>query len=56
MWLVFALTTPLATNVSIASAFYLAVISPFAEEVVFRGFAFRQLYRHASLGFWPSVL
>lgn len=56
MWVVFALTTPVATNISVAAALYLAVLSPFAEEVVFRGFAFRQLYRHASFGFWPSVL
>ncbi|MBW3563103.1 MAG: CPBP family intramembrane metalloprotease [Acidobacteria bacterium] len=55
MWGVFALTTPVATNISVAAALYLAVISPFAEEVVFRGFAFRQLYRHAAFGFWPSV-
>lgn len=56
MWLVFAFTTPFATDVSLGSVLYLAVLSPFAEEVVFRGFAFRQLYRRASLGFWPSVL
>lgn len=56
MWLIFALTTPLATGVSLAGVLYLAVLSPFAEEIVFRGFAFRQLYRRASLGFWTSVL
>jgi hypothetical protein len=56
MWLVFAFTTPLVTDFGPATVFYLAFVSPLAEEVVFRGFAFRQLYRYASLGFWPSIL
>jgi membrane protease YdiL (CAAX protease family) len=30
--------------------------APFAEEVLFRGFMFRQLYRRARLGFWISAL
>lgn len=37
------------------------VIAPFAEEALFRGYMFRQLYRRARWGFWfaalvPSVL
>ena len=36
-------------------------IAPFAEEALFRGYVFRQLYRRARWGFWlaalvPSVL
>lgn len=31
-------------------------IAPFAEEVLFRSYMFRQLYRRARLGFWLSAL
>jgi membrane protease YdiL (CAAX protease family) len=31
-------------------------IAPFAEEVIFRGYLFRQLYQRAKLGFWISAL
>ena len=31
-------------------------IAPFAEEVVFRGYLFGQLYRRARWGFWLSAL
>jgi membrane protease YdiL (CAAX protease family) len=31
-------------------------LAPFAEEVLFRGYLFRQLYARARLGFWPSAL
>jgi len=31
-------------------------IAPFAEEVVFRGYLFRQLYQRAKMGFWMSAL
>jgi len=32
------------------------IVAPFAEEVLFRAFLFRQLYRRARLGFWLSAL
>jgi len=31
-------------------------IGPFAEEVIFRGYLFRQLYQRAKMGFWVSAL
>jgi membrane protease YdiL (CAAX protease family) len=31
-------------------------IAPFAEEVIFRGYLFRQLYQRAKMGFWMSAL
>lgn len=31
-------------------------IAPFAEEVLFRAYLFRQLYRRGRLGFWLSAL
>ena len=32
------------------------MVAPFAEDVLFRAFLFRQLYRRARLGFWLSAL
>jgi membrane protease YdiL (CAAX protease family) len=32
------------------------VLAPFAEEVLFRGYLFGQLYRRARWGFWLSAL
>lgn len=34
----------------------LAVVSPLAEEMVYRGLAFGQLRRRAGWGFWPAAL
>jgi membrane protease YdiL (CAAX protease family) len=31
-------------------------LAPLAEEVLFRGYMFGQLYRRARWGFWPSAL
>lgn len=56
MWIVFAATSSVARDFAPLAAAYLAGLSPLAEEIVFRGFAFGQLYRRGSLGFWPSVL
>lgn len=33
-----------------------AVVAPIAEEVLFRGYAFRQLARRGGWGFWPAVI
>ena len=35
---------------------FLAFISPLSEEVVFRGFAFGQIRRHANWGFWQASI
>lgn len=61
MLLAFALTSNLNREMSAASVLVGCLIAPFAEEVLFRGYMFRQLYRRARLGFWiaalvPSVL
>lgn len=53
---VFAITAGLGSELKVAEIAYLAVLSPLAEEVVFRGFAFHGLHRRAGWGFWPSVL
>lgn len=39
-----------------AEVFYLAVVSPLAEELVYRGFAFGLLRRLVGWGFWPAAL
>jgi membrane protease YdiL (CAAX protease family) len=33
-----------------------SVLSPFVEEIAFRGYLFRQLHRRAGWGFWPAAL
>jgi membrane protease YdiL (CAAX protease family) len=50
MALVFAMAYPLAATFRPFEVFYLAVLSPIAEEAVFRGFAVGQLLRRAG---WP---
>jgi membrane protease YdiL (CAAX protease family) len=49
-------TICLAGVAPVGRALVFAFIAPFAEEVLFRGFMFRQLYRRARLGFWISAL
>lgn len=56
MWLFFAFTQPLAADARVGEVAYLALLSPFAEEVVFRGFAFGQLHRRAGWGLWPALI
>lgn len=51
LWVVFAITSPLAESFAVPEVFYLSVISPLAEEVVYRGFAFGQLRRLAGWSF-----
>jgi membrane protease YdiL (CAAX protease family) len=61
MSLGFALTSKLNPALSLTSVLLFCVIAPFAEEVLFRGYLFRQLYQRARWPFWlamiaPSVL
>jgi membrane protease YdiL (CAAX protease family) len=56
LWLVFAVTMPVQMDISLNEVFYLSLLSPVAEEVVYRGFAFGQIRRRAGWGFWPSAL
>lgn len=56
LWLVFAATMPLDAELSLNAVFYLSLVSPFAEEVLYRGFAFGQIRRRAGWGFWPTAL
>lgn len=56
MLLAFALTSNFNHEMSAASVLVGCVVAPFAEEVLFRGYMFRQLYRRARLGFWVAAL
>ncbi len=56
MWIVFGVSVPFAEDFQINTIFYLAFLSPFAEETVFRGFGFGQIRRKAGLGFWSAAI
>ena len=56
MWIAFGATLSLTTDFSWNSVLFLAFISPLSEEVVFRGFAFGQIRRHAKWGFWQASI
>ncbi len=56
MWIVFALTMPPNPEFRPPEVLYLALLSPLAEETVFRGFAFGQLWRRAGWGLWPALV
>ena len=56
MLIAFALTSNVNPNMTFLTVGVLCFIAPFAEEVLFRGFLFRQLYLRARLGFWISAL
>ena len=52
----FALTSHLDHTVTPRAFLLLCVYAPFAEEVLFRGFVFGQLYYRAGWNFWPATL
>ena len=52
----FALTSDVNPNMSFLTVGVLCFIAPVAEEVLFPGFLFRQLYMRARLEFWVSAL
>jgi len=56
MLLAFAFTSSINPNMTFLTVGVGCIIAPFAEEVLFRSFMFRQLYRRARLGFWLSAM
>lgn len=56
MLLVYGLTSSVNPKMTFLGVAVGCVIAPFAEEVLFRSYLFRQLYRRARLGFWLSAL
>jgi len=51
----FALTCKLNSHISWSHLLLIAAIAPVAEEVLFRGYLFKQLYRRAGWSFWSAV-
>jgi len=56
MLLAFAVTSSINAKMSVLSVGVGCFVAPFAEEVLFRGYMFGQLYRRARWGFWLSAL
>ena len=56
MLVTFALTSSINPAMTPLSVGVGCILAPFAEEVLFRAYLFRQLYRRARLGFWASAL
>lgn len=56
MLLAFALTAKSNPKLSALALLNLVVVGPLAEEVLYRGYLFRQLYRRAGFNFWIAVL
>ena len=56
MLLAFGLSSPTNSKMSVLSVGVGCFLAPFAEEVLFRGYMFGQLYRRARWGFWLSAL
>ncbi len=56
MLVAFALNSPINAKMSFLSVGVGCFLAPFAEEVIFRGYMFGQLYRRARWGFWLSAL
>jgi len=56
MLLAFWLSSPLNHQMTVLSVAVGCFLGPFAEEVLFRGYVFGQLYRRARWGFWFSAI
>ena len=56
MLIAFALGFHLNPKMTFLSVAVGCFIAPFAEEVIFRAYLFKQLYQRARLGFWLSAL
>jgi len=50
------LSSPLNPQMTVLSVAVGRFLAPFAEEVLFRGYMFGQLYRRARWGFWFSAI
>jgi membrane protease YdiL (CAAX protease family) len=56
MLLAFAIGFSINREMTFLSVVVGCFIAPFAEEVLFRGYLFRQLFQRAKMGFWLSAL
>lgn len=56
MWLIPLISGSFAEDLSLYSLLFFCVIWPFAEEIVFRGYFFRQLHRRAGWNLWAAAI
>jgi len=56
MLVTFWLSSRFNTQITVLSVGVGCFLAPFAEEVLFRGYMFGQLYRRARWGFWLSAI
>lgn len=56
MWIAFGVGMRANPEFALGETLYLALLSPLAEETVFRGFAFGQLWRRAGWRLWPALV
>lgn len=56
MLIAFAVRFPVSSTLAPLDILAFCFIAPFAEELVYRAYLFRQLYRRARMGFWLSAL
>jgi membrane protease YdiL (CAAX protease family) len=56
MLITFAATSGLNPKMTFLSIGVGSFVAPFAEQVIYRGYIFRQLYRRAGWSFWPAVV
>jgi hypothetical protein len=56
MLICFGTMFSLSAKISWLKILVFTIIAPFAEEILFRAYVFRQFYRRANFGFWASVV
>lgn len=56
MLIAFSATSPVDRELGLVSVLFGALFWPLAEEILYRGYAFRQLFERAGWGFWPAAL
>lgn len=56
MLLAFGVSSPINPKMTVLSVTVGCFLAPFAEELLFRGYLFGQLYRRAQWGFWLSAI
>lgn len=55
MLLTFVFTAKVNPHFALRATFMTSIVSPLTEEMLFRGYLFRQLYRRAGWGFYSAV-
>lgn len=56
MLVAFWFTSPVSPQLTVLGVLFGSLLWPLTEEILYRGYAFRQLYARARWGFWPASL